>query len=238
MRRPSELSKSELFEKYYCFYKPDEEPTAGQLILELHEQWKSGPGKVSCQLPSSVTQWQCHCGRSCASASKLREHLFSKHNINNYNFHCENCNANFQTKENHKKHIEAFHVKPVYPLQKIQDDNPPGLTNYNCISCNSTLKKKERLIVHYIAFHTGRRDVKPQVENYSCTFENCNRICPDEKTLRLHMTMQHGKSATNANISKTVTDSHIHRCQICKNVYISRSVLKEHIFNNHGSMKY
>jgi hypothetical protein len=142
LRRASDLHRSDQFEKYHYIYKPDDEPTSGKLLLELRNQWNSGPGKTYYQDIKPEYKLQRHCGQKLLSQATYRTHLFNTHGINIYNFACNDCNSNFQAIANLQTHVKCFHLKPVFPLQQIKNENQQDKNSYSCVSCESILNSK------------------------------------------------------------------------------------------------
>jgi hypothetical protein len=237
--QPIEPPGSELLERFHRFYKPGEAQTTGPLQLELNEMWKSGPGKTFFQLPNPVTKWQCHiCFTSFLSKDALKGHLFDRYDINTYATHCPHCNCNFESDASLKHHTRQYHPhdKQVYPLEEIKKQNPPGRSVYPCVSCNSTFTLRYSYFIHYEKFHTGRKGARIQRDNYACTYDGCERMCPDQRTLSAHVGQAHGTGDRNAKFSDQQRDLHKFKCDYldCNKVFMCKNSLKYHQYVNHA----
>jgi hypothetical protein len=239
--RPIEPPSSELLERFHRFYKPGEDQTNGPLQPELNEMWKSGPGKCFFQIPNPVTKWQCHfCFFSYPSQYILKNHLFDRYGLNTFATHCPHCNCNYESDASLKLHTSGhYHDKPVFPLEDIKTQNRPGLTEYPCVSCNSKFTIRNCYMQHYEDYHTGRRVARIKQENYACTYNGCKRICPDEKTLNIHIGHAHSTYGRNAKLTAQQRDSYKFKCDNldCNQVFMTQASLMQHQFMNHASHK-
>jgi len=178
------------------------------------------------------------CGKCEYSAFRKDEvlrHEVKVHNILERSFKCQNCDKDFTSANNMKRHKFDVHEKwkhhecqfckasfrsPGRLSEHYAKKHMPSKSNmksFKCDVCSKEFDNKEKMRLHKYHIHEQRG-------TYKCDI--CEKICSDIRALKNHIDAQHGGGKP-----KTI------KCDVCEKEFSDVGYFKKHMNYVHNKIK-
>lgn len=166
----------------------------------------------------------CHlCGNVFQDSKGLQQHLkrFHMSKTSNRTYSCNVCGKSYHNQAAVRTHM-IKHIQRKFPCDQCSAtfSSPYTLTQHKkkhtdtnrgehmCVTCGVGYASRKCLLAHM------RNAMRHQEKMYDCPI--CSRVCPNQRSLSLHLTRVHSTSKD-------------HACPQCNNKYTSRQSLVRHI---------
>ena len=222
----SDIERSEVIETF----SNDENPITSMIEEILENSVRIGQMDKE---KGSQTHLCKTCGKIFVKAKYAQKHCTKPHKI----WSCPNCGKIISHRSNKARHIASC-LKPTIKAttSKVQ--------SFLCEKCHKSFKTSHTLKRHKIEVHKSELPVGKQAcqvagcgyrtdsviqlkKHITCNHSNKEKIecrecpykCYSEKTMKVHF--------------KVVHDVESRTCDICKEVFTSKAVMKAHVFKQH-----
>ena len=143
------------------------------------------------------------CGRAFSEAKSLKRHIICVHE-GKKNHKCDHCSKSFSGRQSLKKHVENVHQETLPDIKRTKEQ-------HHCNFCGKAFSKEEAMQTHIQNAHEDPRD-------HTC--DTCGKVFTQAHALKKHISLVH-------------RDDKEHICDTCGKSFCEAVTLKKHIFNVH-----